>query len=1133
MNSDNSKKYILNLTGTLREELQILFDSLGFEITHVDIASEELGQEATSGLALVLINSEDQLDTLIEKELLSTPMISFGEIRNRKKFFENGGVAVFNSDVMTNPVISKILENFLGADSSLQIELAYNNLLAEANSVKVMTPANIGYYSDIFANDATINQFNTSAIRNYFGAISAYLIFLHQKGIGEFPLEVDYGLNENSFLLQVHTTVTSFFDQNLWESLNKEKGNNPFGNLLDISITQCDLLNINYIQNSNKLVFTALWDKKENEAPFSSILMGDVPRYRYNLEKGFDIRTKVDIKVEKGLEELPIPGEGPTVLAANNEAVSFENLNNIIQLKLMIEFIINLRNSEKPLKPAEELELSDISSYLLYFSNQEAVAELGEDERYTILSCIKDGELFSALKEFIGENLDDEPSEDYLQGILDNLNSLTVAQTKTIVGGETIVGDEKTLVKGTVEEGDDFSRVKGAGEKEEESITLINGSGDDLQDSDVWNVKKSQIEEKVKGQWNNLIQSSGSNEELQKELVQTISGELELDEDQTQMIVTNLADKADDEELKNKMAAFKAQEVKDRLSIDKKDQDLSHRDDQIKKMKSLIDRMKTEIFTMKQAENLAQSLPKPDAENKPAISGTNEEVFKELEEQNEKLKDELNQYKQPVEAQESTVDLSKIDDPEITRQIQGLQNSLDKSNSDLKVKDKIIEKAADDSKRALENKDRLFDSVASELERYKDQASETNLAADDDEAEVDYDKFSDPEVRREIQGLANDLKKVNTQLRGKDKNLERVIDNNKRLMDKSEKKIEDLETEMIRYRDELDAYKQAPVEKVEEIDVSKIEDHEAKRTIQGLQNDLSKVNNTLKAKETALDRLNDSNKRSNEQKDRRIKLLSDETFELKKDMLNVAGSDAVPYEDFRKIEGEKQALENQLATATARISSISEKVDNTKAVDGDKLNTQIQKLTEKNQLALTTMQKFKEEKEKVDARMRNVQKELDGKDNDIQQLLQKCGELEGSSNNVDVKEIEHQLDEIKVKLRTTEDSLKKETLKAKQFEQKIKYLNATIDKNSKDKLIQQGQGKKAGGGDPALAHKMKQLEMMNSKMTQANKKNMEDLAEKKKEAVKFKTECVALKNKTQALERKLAKLASASGKKAA
>ena len=99
-------------------------------------------------------------------------LISLSEVKDKVDLFTNGGRAYFHEDILKSNIGKAVINRYLTKDSALQLEDAYENILDNSKSFKLLGHMNVGHYTDILTAEAGTNDYNIISVRQFFIALA-------------------------------------------------------------------------------------------------------------------------------------------------------------------------------------------------------------------------------------------------------------------------------------------------------------------------------------------------------------------------------------------------------------------------------------------------------------------------------------------------------------------------------------------------------------------------------------------------------------------------------------------------------------------------------------------------------------------------------------------------------------------------------------------------------------------------------------------------------------------------------------------------------------------------------------------------------------------------------------------------
>lgn len=248
------------------------------------------------------------------------------------------------------------------------------------------------------------------------------------------------------------------------------------------------------------------------------------------------------------------------------------------------------------------------------------------------------------------------------------------------------------------------------------------------------------------------------------------------------------------------------------------------------------------------------------------------------------------------------------------------------------------------------------------------------------------------------------------------------------------------------------------------------------------------------------------------------KIEADENIEVKlESILNNSDSDK---QSTSSLENENKNLKSQIDGLKKRVNFM---YQNSETSAGTNLNsTEIEKMAQENLRYKKLINDnsieidaLKKEKQEFELLSQKTTQSLKNKELSLNKYIDKENEFNSimSKNKEEIRSLNEAIRELN-------KENKENALKAKSFEQKLKFTNAQLD-GLKTQETKSSDSKGSSSVDPKIKAKIKKLEAMQDKAKQAQKKAEKDLADKKTQLHKVNLENKILNVKVKELERKL------------
>jgi len=611
--STNEKKYILNLClKDLPKDLMDICEKLELSISSTV-------EEGGCCHFQFIDNEETSLN-------VDAPVLFIGSVSSKIEFFKNNGKAIIEEGQFSNPLYQVVIERLLGGNSTLAIDKAYSEVISSAGQFKITDHLNSGYYCDLLAAHASVAEFNYLNIRNGFFNLLNFISVVIDNDSASFPLEVDFGTSNESFILQAHFNIEEFGAEYLWKSF---EDNHDYG-FLNQMIEYVDGLDTYILEKTGRLVLTLFWNKEESE--------GAAPIFIHNI-KSFKMINIEEVVSRVAVDPLDHVNGLKKAKAATKAITEVRNLlsgdeasdGHLVAISRVTKYLKNILNE------SDVLSLENIESYLLQYPNQDLIKILSVNDKKLIVDSIHNKQTFENISNSLEEVAQTVGFDDFLESLISKVDNLSLEQANEIVtlagskqvdantrlNGWLDSSDDKTIVSGSKEEQlPDHQLVKGQKEDSTEESFIVKGSAEDLSDgvlkvrggqdssadddklftkisshevSSKWSDTKSDLANEIRER----IKKSDTKDisKLSEEVSQIVSGKLNIDEEESQQLVKGLFENAAEQFVTNKDIGpgNGSEVVRNRLENEKLQGDVTRKDGQLVRMKRLIDSMKNEL----------------------------------------------------------------------------------------------------------------------------------------------------------------------------------------------------------------------------------------------------------------------------------------------------------------------------------------------------------------------------------------------------------------------------------------------------------------------------------------------------------------------------------------------------------
>ncbi len=517
--------------------------------------------------------------------------------------------AFINEDLLEWDIPKLVLKRFFAGEGSIGPEESYHGVLLKSNTLKIIDSNSIGYYSDVITASASETNINPVRVRSFTVTLLTYLDYLKRSELISFPIELDYGFSQDSFFIQAHCENNGVVLENILDSVKDPNTENPFECLVKESLVKTDLLEAYTLKNSNKLVITGCWIGNPNFIRnnfFSSLLIYQIDSYNQSKNvngnvvesQSFFSQSLADLSKVKTVGELP---------KRYQEQEGQKQPINPVLVKRVSKFIIDKwseNNKEIPLDYNIEFLKRDVED----FPDKDAISRLNSFEELEVLKVLAEG--LESLESDVDEIKKQIEPDKYLDGILGTIGNISKEQISAISGEPEDLTEAITKVSGTPEDlTEERQMIRGGpetldnekntvkGETNKEKVVKISESNEVVK-NEAWEVKRLAVVNKVKAKIDGLKAQGLNNDLIDQQVKEIIVEEFGVDESVGGDFVKALSDDVSDGFVKDGFDSVN-ESIKERLKIEKIENQLSIRDKQVSKMKELIVGLKRELAETK------------------------------------------------------------------------------------------------------------------------------------------------------------------------------------------------------------------------------------------------------------------------------------------------------------------------------------------------------------------------------------------------------------------------------------------------------------------------------------------------------------------------------------------------------
>ncbi len=509
----------------------------------------------------------------------------------------------------------------------------------------------LGTYSDQIYIELVSRGFKVDQVKSYLDEMFFFYSTNIQSSLIKAPINIELVIFNGWFSLQLIVHCEEYWFEYLAASTQShERGNMA-------ALTQyCGALEVLFLRNSKKLCFTSIHTNDADD--IVGLSLQNIDSFAAKNEMSWDVPSASSDIAQT---------EGARVIESEDiEVVSTEN--KLSQLKRVIRFLKNKMNEGH----IKELSIENLKEYLEGYPNARVIRGLdGEDYKF-VVKCMHDSIVGDEFEKSFDEVYSQEANDNFLDEMLGKLGKMSFEEAgETIFDGSSDFSETLTRVGGWIESDDNFKQVVSGGESEHEESTVVKGSYEDLaadqkhktvikggnkvdlpdnevvasfskeefssRAKDLWEVKKLGLAQKVREEVERIRHENPSVERVSEIVRSVVGAELNIDPTDCEHFVEGLIDSSSDKLIEKKLGRS-SEEVREELQNLKHQLEMNKRDDQIKRMKRIIDSMKGQL-----AQKLAESREEESQERGEAMQENREWQTKlnTLEQENQELKRNL------------------------------------------------------------------------------------------------------------------------------------------------------------------------------------------------------------------------------------------------------------------------------------------------------------------------------------------------------------------------------------------------------------------------------------------------------------------------------------------------------------
>lgn len=417
-----------NFSGTISEKLRNFLAENNVSIIEKDNFSDEIA------IHYVFVDGKDDFKSVVEKVSAfneSFDLIATSKVEDIYLFLKNKGKFVISDQWLESPIGDTFFKRFLQGAGSVKVDDNIGSYFERFSSMNIINHLRLGHYGDTISIDAFEKDFNLVAIRGFLYNVVYYFTYLKQAGIAGVPFEVMYSANENHFVLNIHASVKNFLFEYVMDCFGNMNSKDNLQYLLKSSYLLSDFMEITYMSEPSKIVFTAVWNHKSSKefSTFNGLSINNIKTAK-EIENGlYQKLKKSEVSGEESvdygkkvyeLENKEIPGGFLEEFSAeaDEENIFFEDPNLIGDLINHIHVKLGEDYDFSKVRDEEFNEL--IKGHKL---EDELLIRLKDSDKEFVYNKLSRFELSNSFEVSIARQRDDLNSEKYLENYKNEIKS--------------------------------------------------------------------------------------------------------------------------------------------------------------------------------------------------------------------------------------------------------------------------------------------------------------------------------------------------------------------------------------------------------------------------------------------------------------------------------------------------------------------------------------------------------------------------------------------------------------------------------------------------------------------------------------------------------------------------------------
>ena len=597
-----------------KKNINLLFDSTPEEVLNL---VERLGE--------IKIGFTDDIGKITNHDNI------FYVNSNREISWQQGVIGTIHPAHLAHPALEYLLTRSSSGDFSVDMAESYEQFEKEVHAYRFIDPFEEGEIGDAIAQKMLDAGFDPLPFKTFHTALMGYVAHHVKRGNFLLPIDLQLGLFQGSVVVQCVVSSAVFALEQVQESFGHTDINHPYKSLLKQCYDSCHILDITHAHNAKKVILTGVWCHDQYALPAGSFLYNSVKRLGVMIQelKKADQLHLVFGKHDSKFNELRFSGDSPRRYGPDE----YVETDHPYIVRLIVDHCRKVLDENKEAAPSESEGLVRL---LENFEDKALISKLNAKDWTSALKALQDVSTRELLENSINLN-SDELQDDVFERVVSSMEGISLDEATQIISGKVEEDQHKQIVKGSTEEEEASTIISGVTDQMVEERTMIKGKREDLgrgpttvikgsgadplagkgefnvRIASDWEDKKKAAIGKMRDKWVIAKESGAGSLDIENEMRLAMSEELGISPESVSQLVRNVVTESKDEALaeKNKI---RADEIRQKMQEERFKQELAKRDQQILKMKKIMDQVKLELVNKNKATVIQESVVKDQAD---------------------------------------------------------------------------------------------------------------------------------------------------------------------------------------------------------------------------------------------------------------------------------------------------------------------------------------------------------------------------------------------------------------------------------------------------------------------------------------------------------------------------------------